>query len=388
MEKRLFEIKKRKEELRSLVSTLSGTELDAAIKELDDMTGEEKSLVQDHEKRSKAMKALSGGKSVDSIVIEKPVDEPENRSFGVDSAEYRSAYLKRLQGNDLSDTEKRALTSVTGSVGSVIPTQTLNMIVEKLENAGIILPLVTRLNIPSNVEIPIESTTADLAWKAEADSATDSADVVSMVELGAYKLIKTISITAKVEAMSIDAFEGFLTSTLVRKVKVALDNAIINGTGSSQATGVLKALTATKTATADVLTYDDIMDNLLAVVKSAYKQGSVFCLSTTTLYKRVAKIKDDNKLPIFKLEADERFEGRLCGYPVVVCDYVPDDTIIFGNFEHYYMNISKDFSVEKDNSIGFRSGDVCYRTLGLVDGKVANTDGFAVLEVKPVASGS
>jgi len=46
--------------------------------------------------------------------------------------EYRSGYLKRLQGKMLTEAEERALTTASDSAGAAVPTETLNMIIDKL----------------------------------------------------------------------------------------------------------------------------------------------------------------------------------------------------------------------------------------------------------------
>lgn len=370
MLKRMLEIQKRKAELTAQIGSLSGADLDNAIAEVDKLQEEEKEL------RSKMTEVE---KRANFIKVDKGVEVKDE--YTVESPEYRTAYLKDLQGKKLTEVEKRAMTSAAGSAGAVIPTTTMNKVIEKLYGEGVLFPLVTNLNIPGNVTLPVEDTTADMAWVAEDTASSDSNDKVGKVELLAYKLIKTIEVSANVEAMSIDAFETFLVNTLARKVKVALDAAIANGDGSSKAQGICNKIAGIQTAAADTLDYDDICD-LLASVKAAYKQGAVFAMSTNTLYKRVAKVKDTTKMPIFKQEAKERFAGNVMGYPVVVCDYIPDDKIIFGNFSYYYMNIAKAFEIAKDNSVGFRKGSTVYRAMGLADGKVALQEAFNVLTVQ------
>ncbi|MBO4567179.1 MAG: phage major capsid protein, partial [Bacteroidales bacterium] len=75
---------------------------------------------------------------------------------------------------------------------------------------------------------------------AARSAATDSTDAITSISLGAYKLIKTVEITADVDAMSIDAFETWLVNRLVNKIEKAIDYAVLNGTGSgaNQATGI------------------------------------------------------------------------------------------------------------------------------------------------------
>lgn len=373
--KRLLEIKKRKAELRASINTLTGEELDKAIDEVQKLSDEESDL----EKRLKEAEDVE--KRGRAIVT--PADKQittEEKNYTPESEEYRSAYLKNLQGKSLTDEEKRALSTAASSVGAVVPTVTMNKIIEKLEQYGVVLPLVTNLAIPSNVKIPVEDTTNDCSWVAEGTASTDSQDKIGELSLAAHELIKTIEITAHVEAMSIDAFESFIVAQLSKKAKKAIDNAIINGTGTNTAKGILKTITAIDSAST-AYAYDDIMD-ILKNLKSGYKQGAVFMMSTTTLYGDIAKIKDDNNKPIFKIETDGRFEGKLSGYPVVTYDNVPDGTIIFGNFEYYYFNFVKAFEIAKDTSVGFKSAKTCYRALALADGKVALNEAFVVMQKK------
>lgn len=373
--KRLLEIQKKKAELRNSLNTLSGDELDKAIAEVDALKTEEEDinkrlkLADEVEKRGNAIITPADKKN--------PTEErqfmPENV---IGSEEYRSAFLRSLQGKPLSDVEKRAMTTAVNSVGAVIPTLTMNKIVEKLEQQGVIYPLVFSFAIPSNVKIPVEGETEDFSWVDEGDTGKDSNDTIGSVSLTAMELIKNIEITAHLEVMSIDAFESFIVAMLARKARRAIDYAIINGTGIKQALGVLVALKDSISETKDGdWTYDDIID-LKRGLKSGYCQNARFVMSTNTLG-QVEKIKDNNGRPIFKDESDKNVP-TLSGKPVVVYDNVPDGTIIFGDFEYYYFNFVKAFEIAKDTSVGFKSAKTCYRALALCDGKPALNEAFAV----------
>lgn len=373
--KRLLEIQKRKAELRNSLNTLSGDELDKAIAEVDALKTEEDDinkrmkLADEVEERGHAIVTPAG---VEERGKEKQFT-PENV---IDSEEYRTAFLRNLQGKTLSDVEKRAMTTAESSVGAVIPTLTMNKIVEKLEQQGVIYPLVFSFAIPSNVKIPVEGETEDFNWVDEGASGNDSDDKIGSVSLTAMELIKNIEITAHLEAMSIDAFESFIVAMLARKARRAIDYSIINGTGTKQGLGILTALkNEITTTTGENWAYDDIID-LKRGLKSGYYQNARFVMSTNTLG-TVEKIKDDNGKPIFKDESDKNVP-TLSGKPVVVYDNVPDGTIIFGDFEYYYFNFVKAFEIAKDTSVGFKSAKTCYRALALCDGKPALNEAFAV----------
>ena len=142
---------------------------------------------------------------------------------------------------------------------AAIPTQTLNRIVGVFDQNPI-LSRITMTYIPGNITIPVEGTVNSASWVAVGTASTDSADTITSVSLGAYMLIKTVEITADVQTMSIDAFETWLVGRLANKLEAALDAAVFTGTGSSQATGILKTLdTATGTFTKAKATYADLI---------------------------------------------------------------------------------------------------------------------------------
>lgn len=380
--KRLLEIKKRKAELTAEMNTLTGEKLDEAIKEVDSLIQEESDL------NKRMSEAESVEKRGHAVVTPAGKELPQEEEYTAESKEYRNAFLKNLQGKSLTDTEKRAMTTVAGSVGAVIPTLTMNKIVEKLEQAGVIYPLVFSFAIPSNVKIPVEGETADLSWVDEGNAPTDSNDKIGEVSLGALELIKTIEITAHVETMSIDAFESFLVALLARKARKAIDNAIINGNGTKQGLGIITALknaNKTKETATTSWGYDDII-NLKRGIASGYYQNARFIMNSTTLGS-IEKIKDDSKKPIFKEESDNGV-AKLSNKPVIVYDNVPDDTIIFGDLDYYYFNFVKAFEIAKDTSVGFKAGKTCYRAMALCDGKPALNEAFSVMTLKNQQAGA
>lgn len=377
--KTLKEIMARKAEIRSLLQSDNECDMDALEKELRELDEAQQAI----EKRQQIANSISTGAIVPTVV-EKPEERQEDAIEDVASTkEYRSAYFKRLQGKELSEAEQRAMTTASNSVGAVIPTQTLNQIIEKLKQEAVVLPLVTVLHIPSNVSMPVEGTINDAEIKAEGASASDKADTMGSLNLTAYKLIKTISITAEVQAMSIDAFEAFIVAQLVKKIKALVDYLIVRGSGSSQPTGIIAAIGNDKieTASSSGFTYADLM-TLLGSLGSGYAKNAVLMAKRQFIYGTIASILDTTNRPIFKMETDGRFEGKLLGYPVVANDDVPDNTIIFGDFAFYFFNFVKEPTVEADTSVGFRSGDVCYRVMALGDGNVGLKEAFVVMSKK------
>ena len=399
VEKRLKEILARKLEIRGLLNSGKEIDLDALETELASLNTEVETI----EKRSKIAAGLGDGSIAGKPIFEnrstKEADPvKKDRRELLASEEYRSAWLKNLQdietrgknavSSNLSDVELRAITSAADSGGAVIPTITLNKVIERLYQTSVIFPLVSSLEIPSNLTIPFENETAEASWVDMDTDSVDSDDAINELSLSAHKVIKTIEIDADVAKMSIAAFETFIVNTLARKVKKAVDVAIISGEGAAgkQATGILTALAGTDyaiTTKYNIWGYDDICD-LFAALPTSYAVNGKIVLNRKFLYGTIAKIKDEVGRPIFiHAKSDDGskqkgIEGQILGYPVVIYDFVPNNTIIFGDFEFYYFNWVQAFLITKSLEAGFRKGSIVYRALGLADGNVALKEAFVV----------
>ena len=304
----------------------------------------------------------------------------EERTFTVDSVEYRNAYLKQLMGKPLDLEERTALTNA----GSVIPTETLNKIYGKLEENPLIAE-VDVLHIPGYVSVPVATTVNDAAWTAIGTAATDSADVVGSVALTAKKLIKTIEITADIQAMSIPAFQTWLAEKLAQKMEKAICAAIVNGGGTTDPTGVGQCgitkysagLTGPTLAT---------LSAFMGTLGSAYQRNAIWVMSAKTFFTLIQPLAND----VNGVLVQDGIGYRLLGHRVVfdaACDSCKFksgstaesancDHIIFGDFANYVFNFGEGIAIEADQSVAFRSGSVVYRGMALADGAPVDKDAF------------
>lgn len=359
---RIDEINARLAEIQNEIDAATGDALTALETEVDALTAERQQLADEAQTRQQLRSNIAAG-LVTGNIIERNEEENtmENRTFAIDTVEYREAFLMNLQGKELS-TEQRAAVSASAA----IPTQTMNKIVGKLELAPII-NAVDVTYIPGNVSYPVEGTVNEASWVAMGTAATDSSDTVTAVTLGAYKLIKTVEITADVAAMAVDAFETWLVNRLANKLQRAVAAAIISGTGSSQATGLSKR-TADGTYTAAGMTYTDVMA-IIAKLPTQYAAGASFVMSRATFYGKVLNIQDTAKHPIVVADVQAPAKFNILGYPVILEDATGED-VYFGDLkEAYKFNFAKAPTVDRDESVAFRSGSTVYRAMALADGK-------------------
>ena len=302
--------------------------------------------------------------------------------------EYRSAFFKRLRRMELNEVEQRAMTSASSSAGAAIPTQTMDMILGQLAEPSTLLNSVTMLNIPDLLSLPVESTTTDANWVGEGADSTPGDDTIGQISLSAYTLIRTVKITAKLQRMSIDAFEAWIVSTMVKKMRAAIEKAIVSGTGTNQPSGIEKitwGATNSMTSSADI-TFDNLVD-LETLVEEDYIGSAAFYMNRKTLAK-VRKLKDDAKRPLFERAVEDGFRGTVNGIPVKTSKYIADDVIYLGDLKSaYVLNFAAPIEIANSTEAGFMSGSTVYRAMALLDGKPTGVKGAIAKWSKTGAAG-
>lgn len=367
------EIRARLEEIRSLCEA-PDADVAALLAEVRSLNAELAALDQAAEQRRRIVSEIGSGAGVTVRTFNPEPAAPQTRSFAPDSAEYRSAYLRQLQGQEITGEERAAINAAS----AVIPTTTMNMIVHRLE----LNPMLAAIDIsyiPGNVSFPVAGTENPANWVSMGTAATDSADTVTYISLSAYMLIKTVEIQANVSAMAIDAFESWLVSQLANKIDTALDAAVFNGTGNNQATGIMKAgvITNVGTFTKTGMTYKDLM-GIIASVETKYLPGAKFAMPRALFYKEVLGMTTTDGKPVVVADPQAPANFRILGFPTIIDDNCPADKLAFGDLKEYKLNFAQAPSVTSDTSVGFRSGSTVWRAMAMADGKVADPKALTV----------
>ena len=319
-------------------------------------------LKAEHQKRLELRAKIASGEEGKEIGPTVHFEEERKMTYAIDSQEYRNAWLADKQGKPVTAEERTALANGNYAV----PTETVNKIYGKLELYPIV-NAVTLMHIPSFVEIPVEGTVNAAAVVAMGTAATDSADALAHVSLGAYKLIKTVEITADVAAMAVPAFEDWLVDRMANKLFRLIAAKIAAGTGTNEPTG-LATITATGTYTKAAMTYTDLM-TIIAALPTEYNPGASFVMSRATFFGNVLNIQTTQKQPVVVADSQAPAKFNILGYPVILEDGVGTD-VVFGDLrEGYVFNLAKDVAVDRDESVGFRAGSVVFRGMALGDGK-------------------
>ena len=309
------------------------------------------------------------------------------------TAEYRSAFFKRLMGKDLTDGESRALAAAQAekradafntlsNSAAVVPTTTLNEVVKQARGVNGLFNEIRLFSVPNNLSVPVGTPGDAAAWHTEGAPVERKSVTTAAVTFTGRELIKVLSMSAAVKRMETAAFERYLTDELKNSIADAIGAAIVSGTGNGQPTGILSGIawnTANTVETAD-LTADDLL-KAIAMLPAGYAGGAKFAMSTATLFGSVYALKDNDGRYYF---ADPGSGGvhRLFGFEIVLDDNIPAGTILFGNFRYYGVNIPQGVAVEVSRESGFASGLIDYRALCIADGKPIVPGAFVKVEVQ------
>lgn len=336
-------------------------DIEALHNEMRSLKEERDNMIAEEQKREEIRKAVADG-TIPTKTINK---KEERKMYEINSVEYRNAWLKKQMGKELS-AEERANTgmdSATTSGGYAIPTMTLNRIIENMVKVAPMLGEVDLMHIPGNVTIAVESTVNAAALHTENAALTAQDDVLTKVSLGGYEICKIVPISAKLDVMSVDAFEDWIVSNLSRSVALVVENYIINGTGSSQPKGIDAAETWTDGTNAvdfaaAAPTVAELQE-LIGLQNAAYIGNAKFLMNWKTFWNNVHALRDDKNPEIV---SGENGKYRIFGFPVIISAKVVDGDIFFGDFfEGVKANFAQDITVESDRSSGFRSNAVDYR---------------------------
>ena len=340
------------------------------------------------ETRSNAKRTLSFFEGIDT----KPVSFDADTVL--DTEEYRSAFFKTMLGRKLSDVEKRAFDlaietrgdayNTSGNSGAVLPTQTLNEVISKARTMGGLLGECRAFNMPTKISIPIGTPSTKAAWHTEAAGVDSEKVTVAKVDFDGYEIMKVFSISEKVRKMSVKAFEAYIVDELRACVLETLDDAIVNGSGSGEGTG-LETITwtagtnAVEVAAANDVTYTDVV-TLVSLLKRGYAAGAKIAMNNKTLYSVFYGMLDTAKRPIFIADPKDESIGKVLGFPVVLDDNIGDNEVYFGNFAKYFgYNLPEGITIESSRESSFKKGVVDYRAIAIADCKPLVTEAFVKL---------
>ena len=308
--------------------------------------------------------------------------EPENT---LDSKEYRTAFMNFVLNKTPMPAEfKNANANTkTSDVGPAISPLVVQRILEKVENSGYILSLVTRTNYAAGMAIPTSNVKPVATWVAEgATSDKQKKTLNGTITFNYFKLRCAISMSLETTVVTLDMFERIFVAQVSEAMVKALEASIISGEGTSSPKGILAETgTAISIKAATGFNYKTLCQ-IEAAIPGAYEAGTVYCCTKKT-FMEIQSITDQNGQPIARVNygIGGTPERTILGRRVVIADeYMKSlstsssagDCVLFAfRFSDYILNMNMNMAVKQyeDND----TEDKITKAVLLADGKCVDT---------------
>ena len=337
---------------------------------------------------------LMGNSSVQGAVIAATDNNNPGQDM-YDSLEYRNAFMNNvINGAPIPEKFKNSNENTkTSDVATVIPTTTMNKIIEKLETVGRIYAKVTKTAFKGGLAIPTSTVKTVASWVAEGKGSDKQKKTTGKITFNYYKLRCAISMSIETQTMALSAFEAKFVENVTTAMIKAIEQGIFTGTGATgnQMTGFLtetitddKKVTIAKTGK---ITYKDLCA-AEAALPEEYENGAEWYMRKATFFNQIAAMTDSNGQPVARVNVG--INGKpvynILGRPVNFTQYMPAyadtveaDTIVacIYDMSAYVINTNLAMTVKRyeDNE----TDDQVTKAIMIVDGK--STENESLVEI-------
>ena len=295
---------------------------------------------------------------------------------------YRNAFMEFVLRNTPIPAELRANeNTLTSDVASVIPVELVNRIIEKMDNVGMILPIITKTSYAAGVEIPTSSVKPVASWVSEGAGSDRQKKATGKIVFSYFKLRCEISMSMEVSTMALSAFEAKFVENVSKAMIYAIENAVINGTGSGQPKGILAETAPEGQELTGELTFAKLAE-AEGVLPQEYETGAKWCMNKKT-FAKVQGLVDQNGQPVARVNygIGKALERAILGREVVVTPYVADNVMFMYDFSDYILNTIYDMGISKKQD--WDTEDLLTKAVMSVDGKAVDTGSLVKFTVTP-----
>lgn len=350
---RIDEINTRLSAIQSEIDSATGETLTALETEVAQLTAERQQIQNEVQTRQQLRANIAAGLVTGTTIETHEEDNNmEERTFTLESEEYRSAFLRHLRREDMSDAEKRAFTFLTTNTAAPLPTVMQNRVIDLIGEAHPIVSDVYRLGSGAAITIPVaKSIAADAGKTGEGDAANELEIVFDDVSLSGDDFTANVKLSYKMVHMAIDAFEDYLVTKIAERLGAKLATDIVAN---------IKSGVATENKVATGITYA----NICAGFGALKRVGTVVVYGTrAAIFNKIVGMVDDRKHPIFQQPITAAAAGTILGATIKYEDALGDTELLIGDPKKYLQNVVAPVIIENgkdlDNHKVVFSGYTC-----------------------------
>lgn len=301
-------------------------EVEQLEKEVEQLSEERKALVEKAEKRAEVLtKVITEKNEIEENPMEERKEEKtmEERNIYA-SAEYRTAYFKKLMGRELNEAEERAMTTASAKG---VPTSTADKIVSAIREVSPVIEDIDLYFGSGYLKVFVKGTNGDASEAEENANLTPVDFTLTEVELTPKRITEFMKISGALNDMSIDDFEAKMIEDISGGLAKKIESKIF---------AVMKAVDTTVTGEVT----EANLFTLYGSLKSGYAKTAKFYMNRAT---KAAVMAVSNKS-----KNDLYLDGKILGTPIEETDELSDGVIIYGNAKYIVGELGKNITIEND----------------------------------------
>lgn len=372
----------------------------------DKITKEERAMSEDERAEFDALVAKVDGltSTIESLQNARDLSaddgsDAEERSSGkkketdaeVEAREHRAFanYIRAIVGGN---EEQRADANLTYSDSSnaVVPKTIAKKIVAQVYDISPILDKATKYVTKGTLEIPVyganSGTDITMAYASEFTDLESKIGKFTSVELQGFLAGALVKLSNSLINNTDLDLVNFAVERIAYEVSRFMEGELINGTtGKAEGLSGLQSAQNVETASASVISADDLID-VKNRVKQAFRKNAMWIVSTETL-STIEKLKDGDGRYLFNTDPTGEFDGKLLGYPVYVSDAMAEIAdgavpVVFGDMSGLALKTTEQLEIQV-----LREKYATQHATGIVawtefDSKVENHQKISQLTVK------
>lgn len=365
---RIAEIQARLAEINAAIDAATGEELTNLETESRSLLDELHGLQAELEARQQLRSQIAAG-AVPTQTIEGPTQEGPTmaeRTFTAASEEYRSAFLRYLRGEDMSDVERRAFTFLTTNTAAPLPEVMQNRIIDLIGEAHPIVADVYTMASNAAITIPVAKSIDADAGKTDEGAASNELQITfDDINLSGEDYTANVKMSYKMRNMAIPAFEDFLVTKIAERL------------GSKIAAGIVANIKAGIAEANNIATGVNYA-NICAGFGELKRVGTVIVYGTRKgVYNKLVGMVDGNKRPIFQQPITAAAAGAILGAVIKFDDAIGDTELLIGDPKKYLQNVVAPVVIESDKDLD--THQFVYSGYTCQEGVLTDDKAFAVV---------
>lgn len=308
-------------------------------------------------------------------------------------------FLERVRTLYTNGVQNRAITGAELTIPNVM----LELLRENIEEYSKLYKHVRVQSVPGKARQPIQGTIPEAIWTEMNGSINELSMLFNNVEVDGYKVSGYMAIdNATLNDSDINLAEAIITA-LGQSIGLALDKAILYGTGKKMPTGVVTRLAQA----AKPETYPDTArewknlssSNIVSIAaakkgvdlfkeiviasgnaKGKYSTGNRFwAMNETTKTKLVAEALSFNAAGAIATGMGDTMP--IVGGAIETLDFIPDNVIVGGYGDLYLLAEREDAQITQSEHVKFLEDQTVYKGLARYDGLPVIAEGFVAIGI-------